>query len=187
MALLNHSMALPSGPPAKATSISSHRAWSSGCPNQNPLSNGCWVANTPGVKHDNYFTDEARYYCLQRCRRHQSQFLRRRRSLHLHQWRSGPRSRRRPPAVAWKSDGQRPNRGNASVTEVAASTQQEHHWGHRWLSRLFAYQHYPLPPTAKDGMISACAPSRWLVTGKVYEIGSSALTGTRPSRTTSSP
>ncbi len=32
------------------------------CPNQNPLSNGCWVANTPGVKHDNYFTDEARYY-----------------------------------------------------------------------------------------------------------------------------
>ncbi len=32
------------------------------CPNQNPLSNGCWVAAVPGVKHDSYFTDEARYY-----------------------------------------------------------------------------------------------------------------------------
>ena len=32
------------------------------CPNQIPLSNGCWVAATPGVKHDSYFTDEARYY-----------------------------------------------------------------------------------------------------------------------------
>jgi fibro-slime domain-containing protein len=32
------------------------------CPNQNPLSNGCWVMNTPGVKNDSYFTDEARYF-----------------------------------------------------------------------------------------------------------------------------
>ena len=32
------------------------------CPNQNPLSNGCWVTNTPGVKHDSYFTTEARYF-----------------------------------------------------------------------------------------------------------------------------
>jgi cysteine-rich repeat protein len=32
------------------------------CPNQNPLSNGCWVSNVKGVKHDSYFTDEARYY-----------------------------------------------------------------------------------------------------------------------------
>jgi cysteine-rich repeat protein len=34
------------------------------CPNQNPLSNGCWVTNTPGVKHDSYFTTEARYFFL---------------------------------------------------------------------------------------------------------------------------
>ena len=32
------------------------------CPNQNPLSNGCWVTNVPGAKNDDYFTDEARYY-----------------------------------------------------------------------------------------------------------------------------
>ncbi len=32
------------------------------CPNQDPLSNGCWVTSVPGVKHDSYFTDEARYY-----------------------------------------------------------------------------------------------------------------------------
>jgi cysteine-rich repeat protein len=32
------------------------------CPNQNPLSNGCWVMNTPGVRHDSYFTTEARYF-----------------------------------------------------------------------------------------------------------------------------
>ena len=32
------------------------------CPNQNPLSNGCWVTATTGVKHDSYFTDEARYF-----------------------------------------------------------------------------------------------------------------------------
>jgi cysteine-rich repeat protein len=32
------------------------------CPNQNPLSNGCWVVGTPGVKHDSYFTTEARYF-----------------------------------------------------------------------------------------------------------------------------
>ena len=32
------------------------------CPNQNPLSDGCWVTNTPGVKHDSYFTDEARIF-----------------------------------------------------------------------------------------------------------------------------
>jgi fibro-slime domain-containing protein len=34
----------------------------SDCPNQNPLSNGCWVSSVKGVKHDSYFTDEARYY-----------------------------------------------------------------------------------------------------------------------------
>jgi cysteine-rich repeat protein len=32
------------------------------CPNQDPLSNGCWVSGVKGVKHDSYFTDEARYY-----------------------------------------------------------------------------------------------------------------------------
>jgi len=32
------------------------------CPNQNPLTNGCWVTGIAGVKHDSYFTDEARYY-----------------------------------------------------------------------------------------------------------------------------
>ncbi len=32
------------------------------CPNQNPLSNGCWVTNTPGATNDDYFTDEARYF-----------------------------------------------------------------------------------------------------------------------------
>ena len=32
------------------------------CPNQNPLSNGCWVTATTGVKHDFYFTTEARYF-----------------------------------------------------------------------------------------------------------------------------
>src|ERR1019366_5108959 len=32
------------------------------CPNQNPLSNGCWVSATPGTKHDAYFTTEARYF-----------------------------------------------------------------------------------------------------------------------------
>jgi len=31
------------------------------CPNQNPLSAGCWVMNTPGAKHDYYFTTEARH------------------------------------------------------------------------------------------------------------------------------
>ena len=34
----------------------------SDCPNQNPLSAGCWVSNTPGVKHDSYFSDESRYF-----------------------------------------------------------------------------------------------------------------------------
>ena len=33
----------------------------SDCPNQNPLSAGCWVMNTPGAKHDYYFTTEARH------------------------------------------------------------------------------------------------------------------------------
>jgi fibro-slime domain-containing protein len=32
------------------------------CPVGPPLTNGCWVAAVPGVKHDSYFTDEARYY-----------------------------------------------------------------------------------------------------------------------------
>jgi fibro-slime domain-containing protein len=31
------------------------------CPQQNPLSNGCWVAQVAGTKHDSYFTTEARY------------------------------------------------------------------------------------------------------------------------------
>ena len=34
----------------------------SDCPNQKPLINGCWVKAVPGVKHDFYFTAEARYY-----------------------------------------------------------------------------------------------------------------------------
>ena len=38
------------------------RVIQSDCPNQNPLSNGCWVSNTPGTKHDSYFTTEARYF-----------------------------------------------------------------------------------------------------------------------------
>ena len=38
------------------------RVIQSDCPNQNPLSNGCWVTATPGVKHDSYFTTEARYF-----------------------------------------------------------------------------------------------------------------------------
>jgi cysteine-rich repeat protein len=38
------------------------RVVQSDCPNQNPLSNGCWVTAVPGIKHDSYFTDEARYY-----------------------------------------------------------------------------------------------------------------------------
>jgi fibro-slime domain-containing protein len=38
------------------------RVVQSDCPNQNPLSNGCWVSGVKGVKHDSYFTDEARYY-----------------------------------------------------------------------------------------------------------------------------
>ena len=38
------------------------RVVQSDCPNQNPLSNGCWVNQIAGVKHDSYFTDEARYY-----------------------------------------------------------------------------------------------------------------------------
>jgi hypothetical protein len=28
------------------------RVTQSDCPNQNPLSNGCWITNTSGVKHD---------------------------------------------------------------------------------------------------------------------------------------
>ena len=31
------------------------------CPGAN-LASGCWVTNTPGVKHDSYFTTEARYF-----------------------------------------------------------------------------------------------------------------------------
>ena len=27
-----------------------------------PINAGCWITNTPGVKHDSYFTDEARYF-----------------------------------------------------------------------------------------------------------------------------
>jgi len=38
------------------------RVIQSDCPNQNPLTNGCWVSAVPGLKHDSYFTDEARYY-----------------------------------------------------------------------------------------------------------------------------
>jgi cysteine-rich repeat protein len=38
------------------------RVIQSDCPNQNPLSNGCWVSSVVGVKHDSYFTTEARYY-----------------------------------------------------------------------------------------------------------------------------
>jgi fibro-slime domain-containing protein len=38
------------------------RVIQSDCPNQIPLTNGCWVAAVPGLKHDSYFTDEARYY-----------------------------------------------------------------------------------------------------------------------------
>jgi cysteine-rich repeat protein len=38
------------------------RVIQSDCPDQDPLSNGCWVPGVQGVKHDSYFTDEARYY-----------------------------------------------------------------------------------------------------------------------------
>jgi cysteine-rich repeat protein len=39
------------------------RVIQSDCPNQNPLSNGCWVS-VSGRKHDHYFTDEARTYIV---------------------------------------------------------------------------------------------------------------------------
>ena len=38
------------------------RVIQSDCPNQNPLTNGCWVTAVQGIKHDSYFTEEARYY-----------------------------------------------------------------------------------------------------------------------------
>jgi cysteine-rich repeat protein len=38
------------------------RVIQSDCPNQIPLTNGCWVTAVPDVKHDFYFTTEARYY-----------------------------------------------------------------------------------------------------------------------------
>lgn len=34
----------------------------SDCPNQNPLSNGCWVSQTQGAQHDAYFTTELRHH-----------------------------------------------------------------------------------------------------------------------------
>ena len=37
------------------------RVMQSDCPNQNPLSNGCWVTSVAGTKHDSYFTDEIHY------------------------------------------------------------------------------------------------------------------------------
>jgi cysteine-rich repeat protein len=38
------------------------RVTAADCPVGSNLNNGCWVSNTPGVKHDSYFTDEARYF-----------------------------------------------------------------------------------------------------------------------------
>ena len=38
------------------------RVTAADCPTGATLSNGCWVSNTPGVKHDSYFTDESRYF-----------------------------------------------------------------------------------------------------------------------------
>lgn len=32
------------------------------CPDQKPLTNGCWVSKIPGFKNDSYFTTEARYF-----------------------------------------------------------------------------------------------------------------------------
>ena len=38
------------------------RVFQSDCPNQYPLSNGCWVTSVQGYRHDSYFTDETHYY-----------------------------------------------------------------------------------------------------------------------------
>ena len=38
------------------------RVLQSDCPDQKPLTNGCWVTGLTGQLHDSYFTDEARYY-----------------------------------------------------------------------------------------------------------------------------
>ena len=38
------------------------RVIQSDCPNQNPLTNGCWVTAVQGIKHDSYFTEEGHYY-----------------------------------------------------------------------------------------------------------------------------
>jgi fibro-slime domain-containing protein len=38
------------------------RVTAADCPVGATLANGCWVTNTPGVKHDSYFSDEARYF-----------------------------------------------------------------------------------------------------------------------------
>ena len=38
------------------------RVTAADCPAGSILSNGCWVTNTLGVKHDSYFTTEARYF-----------------------------------------------------------------------------------------------------------------------------
>ena len=38
------------------------RVTAADCPAGSVLQNGCWVTNTPGVKHDFYFTTEARYF-----------------------------------------------------------------------------------------------------------------------------
>ncbi len=38
------------------------RVTAADCPTGATLTDGCWVTAVPGVKHDSYFTDEARYY-----------------------------------------------------------------------------------------------------------------------------
>ena len=38
------------------------RVTAADCPTGATLTNGCWVTTLPSVKHDNYFTTEARYY-----------------------------------------------------------------------------------------------------------------------------
>jgi cysteine-rich repeat protein len=38
------------------------RVTSSDCASGDTVDDGCWATNMRGVKHDNYFTDEARYY-----------------------------------------------------------------------------------------------------------------------------
>ena len=156
------------------------RVTSTDCVSGDSVDDGCWVTAVTGVKHDYYFTDEARYYFVYDS--------------------TATTICSSSSTACWSSTWAASTSNSPARSPFRAIPATPRSWrAAAWTRRGTRSAPAPAPPSARPATstlrsrprlrpISATAPSSSACrTARCTRSPSSAPTGTRPSRTTSSP